>query len=930
MSWSLPSGWSSSLQLVGDGWSEDEPPRTVWASTRSQIDYWASALGGPRVVGEPLVPWSSYRLVALDLETTGLHPRSLSPDPAGILPPCDPAVVMATLTGVVGDERRLTNVVVPLWHPGSSLRLIWSTALADLVDTLLASGAGLTLHNGKFDGFWIKAATDRDVFRSVVWDSEVAARLQDENRSATLQNRATGDLGAPPWKAGFDFSKTRADQVDLYPLGEYASLDTEWSWRLARYQMAALEPKHSYLLATVVEALPVLVGIEDRGLLLDHGQALDELNQVEETYRTTIDALERLHPGIEGESSVAGGSLWFRTAMDRAVELGEARVVDRTPKGVPSWSASALKRQTGSRTASLVLEARDALKQAEFIRSWETLTGLDGALHPTYRVTSTVTGRLSCLAPDTLIDMPRDLTRHPLGVPISEVKTGDWVYSFDVDMRLTLRQVSWVGPTKTARTVVVTFENSDGEVRRLTCTPDHLVRMYDGSWRHAAYLMRGASKMVLSMVRRSWSGTTEDRYIQFFPHSNSRHTPPSVSDGARYGTTSGGKSKEHRWVMSQVLGRRLSTKWDVNHIDGNKSNNHPSNLEYLSREDHRRQTHADGTFGKSQPWAEVFTGKNDFRVVSVEEGPVTEVWDMTVPEDHQFVANGIVVHNCANPNLQQVARKQTHLFVPRPGNLFVYADLSQAELRVIAHLSRSEPMRQAFRDGKDLHRLVVSALTGKDPEDVTAEERQLGKAINFGFAFGMGPRKFEGYARDNYGVELTTEEAYDAHAVYMETWQLRQWHAEVDAWLQEYGEIDSLVGRTRHLADEVWSRDRYLEGEAFRQGINSPVQGLIPDMLLMGLTEFSRQVYLRPPLVAPLVATVHDSALGEAPEDEAVEVRDILADSLTRGICERLDERFGVTLAVPLVVEASVQTRWGEIVPGTEVEVSYYADRSAA
>ena len=168
---------------------------------------------------------------------------------------------------------------------------------------------------------------------------------------------------------------------------------------------------------------------------------------------------------------------------------------------------------------------------------------------------------------------------------------------------------------------------------------------------------------------------------------------------------------EHRWVMERVLGKRLSTKFDVNHIDGNKVNNHPSNLEYISRSQHRSQTRHDGTFGKEQHWTETHMGKTDWRVVQIQEGPVVEVWDMTIPEDHQFIANGIVVHN-SNPNIQQIPREgpvKRGIIAPT-GYKIVTADYSQVELRVMAVLSGDKEMQSRFQpDSEDFFDALMPA-----------------------------------------------------------------------------------------------------------------------------------------------------------------------------------------------------------------------------
>jgi hypothetical protein len=115
---------------------------------------------------------------------------------------------------------------------------------------------------------------------------------------------------------------------------------------------------------------------------------------------------------------------------------------------------------------------------------------------------------------------------------------------------------------------------------------------------------------------------------------------------------------------------------------------------------------------------------------------------------------------CSQPNLQQVPAEHTApgmraCFVPAPGMVFIVADYAQIELRVAAELAPCEAMRAVFRAGRDPHRATAATLARKPEPDVTPHERKLAKAVNFGFLFGMGARRFQEYAKSNYGLELS-------------------------------------------------------------------------------------------------------------------------------------------------------------------------------
>ena len=117
--------------------------------------------------------------------------------------------------------------------------------------------------------------------------------------------------------------------------------------------------------------------------------------------------------------------------------------------------------------------------------------------------------------------------------------------------------------------------------------------------------------------------------------------------------------------------------------------------------------------------------------------------------------------SCSSPNLQQIPRDKRFraLFIAAPGNMLVAADFSSMELRAAAEISGDAAMRAAFARGDDLHRLTAATVTGKKPEEVTAEERSSAKRVNFGAAYGMGPDGLVKSAWDGYGLALSRAEA---------------------------------------------------------------------------------------------------------------------------------------------------------------------------
>src|SRR5690606_23521328 len=99
------------------------------------------------------------------------------------------------------------------------------------------------------------------------------------------------------------------------------------------------------------------------------------------------------------------------------------------------------------------------------------------------------------------------------------------------------------------------------------------------------------------------------------------------------------------------------------------------------------------------------------------------------------------------------------LFGAQPGWTFVEADYSQVELRVAAFIADEPTMKMLYATGQDIHTAMASRMTGKPASSVTSHERKMAKAVNFGFLYGMGWRKFIETAWNNYGLAITEDEA---------------------------------------------------------------------------------------------------------------------------------------------------------------------------
>lgn len=260
-------------------------------------------------------------------------------------------------------------------------------------------------------------------------------------------------------------------------------------------------------------------------------------------------------------------------------------------------------------------------------------------------------------------------------------------------------------------------------------------------------------------------------------------------------------------------------------------------------------------------------------------------------------------------NLQQIPRdpRYKRLIQARPGYVLAELDYSQIELRVAASLSGDPRMLDIYRKGGDIHATTAKAVTGK--RSPSKSDRTKAKAVNFGFLYGMGASSFRDYARDSYGVELSEEEAVEYRKRFFELYSgLPKWHKRVKEAALRDGYVETLFGRVRYL-DGIrhWSGPR--KGEALRQAVNTSVQSVASDMMILALGMIHRLIVVSPKYDAKIIATVHDSVLLEIKEDGAEKTA-----RKAKYIMEHLPLRhFEVMLNVPVKAGLSIGHRWGEM-----------------
>lgn len=257
-----------------------------------------------------------------------------------------------------------------------------------------------------------------------------------------------------------------------------------------------------------------------------------------------------------------------------------------------------------------------------------------------------------------------------------------------------------------------------------------------------------------------------------------------------------------------------------------------------------------------------------------------------------------------NPGLnsQQIPRdKATRNLFGERGMAWLEIDYSQLELRVAAVMSGDQTMLQLFRDDQDIHMYMAERLVRGG--EVTKAHRTLAKGVNFGFLYGMHPKHFKDYVFESYGVTITAKEAEVFREEYFTTFSgLPEWYRKQRKEAVEFGGVHNEFGRFRHLP-RVYHEDYWVQENAFRQAINSPVQSTGSDFMLVSLAHMAKDLRL-PKLGAKLVTTVHDSVCLTAPYKTARRVGRIVKEIMEKAD-ENLERKFF------LKADVTISRCWG-------------------
>ena len=232
-----------------------------------------------------------------------------------------------------------------------------------------------------------------------------------------------------------------------------------------------------------------------------------------------------------------------------------------------------------------------------------------------------------------------------------------------------------------------------------------------------------------------------------------------------------------------------------------------------------------------------------------------------------------------NPNLQNIpirtelGSQLRGFFIAKPGCVFVDADYSQIELRILAHITGDEHMQAAFRAGEDIHRSTAAKIYGIPLEEVTPRLRTAAKAINFGIMYGKGAFSLS----EDLGVSV--REAGSFLKSYFASFpKVDSYMHKTIADAKEKGYVSTLFGRRRALP-ELANSNMNVRASGERMARNTPIQGTAADVIKLAMVRVWRRIRAEG-LASRLILTVHDELIVEAPEAEAETAARILKEEM--------------------------------------------------
>lgn len=278
------------------------------------------------------------------------------------------------------------------------------------------------------------------------------------------------------------------------------------------------------------------------------------------------------------------------------------------------------------------------------------------------------------------------------------------------------------------------------------------------------------------------------------------------------------------------------------------------------------------------------------------------------PDDHRIhgkfnqtiTATGRI--SSTEPNLQNIpvrmelGRLIRKVFVPEEGRIFVNADYSQIELRVLAHMAGDEHLIQAYKEAQDIHRMTASQVFHTPLDEVTPAQRSNAKAVNFGIVYGISSF---GLSQD---LSITKKEADTYIQQYFRTYPgIKAFLDRAVSDAKEKGYAITMFGRRRPVP-ELFASNFMQRSFGERIAMNSPIQGTAADIIKIAMVRVNRSLK-KQKLKSRIILQIHDELLIEAATDEIEQVKTILKEEMEQA----------ASLAVPLEVDMHTGHNWYEL-----------------
>jgi len=257
--------------------------------------------------------------------------------------------------------------------------------------------------------------------------------------------------------------------------------------------------------------------------------------------------------------------------------------------------------------------------------------------------------------------------------------------------------------------------------------------------------------------------------------------------------------------------------------------------------------------------------------------------------------------SCTDPNLQNIpirmeeGRNIRKVFLPREGSVFMDADYSQIELRVLAHLSGDQNLIDTFNSHGDIHRATAARVFHKTPEEITDQERRAAKAVNFGIVYGISSF---GLGED---LHISKKEAQQYIDDYYEAYpDLKKYLEGLVRFTKDTGYAETMYGRRRPVP-EIHASNFMQRSFGERIAMNSPVQGSAADIIKVAMIRVYQRL-LKEGLSSRLILQVHDELLIETRDSEKEQVAALLREEMEHA----------AELSVPLDAEVGQGANWYE------------------